>query len=291
MYDALRMYTEPATWIDRPLKVTTPLDASTCAVPSKPPGPDATDSVTSEWNVVTMLLWVSFISSAGCEANCAPATLLLGCVVKCSPETSPAEIANADESAVGMPEACARRVYRPAKVIDKPLNVATPLDAATLTVPPNEPLPVATDNATVAENDGTVLPPASLTVTTGCGSKAAPATLSPGLVVKIRDAASPGVIVTLFEFTVNEVPAASSALAPRMYVDAISSDRPVNVATPATALTDVVPLRTPPADSPSPPATTRLTAKVAEGTVLSYASTNATTGCVGKGTAPVLSAG
>jgi hypothetical protein len=81
--------------------------------------------------------------------------------------------------------------------MDKPLNVATPLTALTVVVPPRVPLlglvPIASD--TDAELLAT-FPFASSIVTTGCCAKGVDATeLALGCVVKSSFVAAPGLTV------------------------------------------------------------------------------------------------
>ena len=83
--------------------------------------------------------------------------------------------------------------------IERPLNVATPLEADTVAVPLKVPVLGLVPMASVidAELPVTVLPPASCTVTTGCGPKAVPPVELSGLVVNASLAADPTVMLNV----------------------------------------------------------------------------------------------
>ena len=91
---------------------------------------------------------------------------------------------------------------------------------------------------TVPPADVTVLPAASMTVTCGCVGKVAPApAVADGVTANCSAAAAPGASVTV-PLVTGESPAAA---APIVYDPTLSSVTPANVATPATAATEIVP--------------------------------------------------
>ena len=111
-----------------------------------------------------------------------------------------------------------------------------------------------------------------------------------GLVLKLTAAAAPTDTVKLLDCTLTTVPSsvASLALAVRMYSPASVTDTPVKLATPDTAATLVIPLRT-----PVPLSTVKVTVSVEDVTVLPFVvvSWTFTTGCEANGTPPALAEG
>ena len=124
-------------------------------------------------------------------------------------------------------------------------NVATPLAAATLVVPPRVPPPglFAIARATVPVNDVAVLPSASCAVTCTAGVIAAPAVVLDGSTVKTSCAAAPGVMVNVALVA----PVSPLALAASVYpVPVLLILKFENAATPFSAATVVVPESAPP---------------------------------------------
>src|SRR2546425_2278849 len=122
-------------------------------------------------------------------------------------------------------------------------NVATPLAAATVTLPDSVPptglLPIAT--VTLPLNPVAMLPWASSAATRTAGAIALPAVAGPGSTVNASWTAGPGV-------TLNGVLVVVSVPAPACSADAptLSTPRLENLATPATPAPVVVPPRVPP---------------------------------------------
>src|SRR3954469_12051364 len=113
-----------------------------------------------------------------------------------------------------------------------PAKVATP-EAAAIEFPPvhaNVAEPgVVNVNVIVFVAPVTVFPPASCTVTTGCGASGAPPTAPPGCVVKANFVPAPTPTTTLP--LTPDVNAPSVAVS--VYVFATSIAQPTNVATPS----------------------------------------------------------
>ncbi len=164
------------------------------------------------------------------------------------------------------------RVYVPAVLTLQPANVATPATAVRglvvqLTLVP----PPVTARVTALVSPVTVLPYVSWTVTTGWAANAVPATVdAEGCVVNATLAAAAAVIVKLLLAAWASAP----SVAVRVYVPAVLTLQPANVATPATAVRGLVVQLT----LVPPPVTARVTALVSPVTVLPYVSWTVTTG-------------
>jgi len=136
----------------------------------------------------------------------------------------------------------------PAKLMLRPLKVATPLTAFSVLVPdstaPLVPVPVVIARLTGAVDEVNVLPLASCTATTGWVLKAVPAVLVVlGCVVIVNLAATPA--VTFKALLIAEVSPVLEAV--RVYPEpARLMLRPLKVATPLTALSVLVPDKTAP---------------------------------------------
>ena len=151
------------------------------------------------------------------------------------------------------------------------VNVAVPLDAVADSVPPSVPGPAVTAAVTLAP-DVVRLPLASSTRTTGCVVKFAPLTAPAGAVRTLSCEGAPGVnVIEEVAFAIPELVNVIAVAPPTAPV----STRLVNVATPPTAATVVVPLRT-----PGPAVTDASTDAVDVVTRLLLASRTCTTGCV-----------
>ena len=137
-----------------------------------------------------------------------------------------------------------RTLSLPVRLMLSPLKVATPLTAATVAVPLRVPVPVVSASVTLALDVVTVFPCASWIVTTGCCANAVPAAvLADGCVVTATLVAVPAVIVKA-GLVVAEVRPALVAVR-TLLLPVKSMERPLNVATPATAFTVAVPLSVP----------------------------------------------
>ena len=141
--------------IDRPLKVATPPDAVTVAVPTSDPddGVKATDRVASA-PVVTRFPYWSWICTTGCDANATPATVDAdGCAVNTNCDAAACVRVTEDVVltwASGRPAVVKVRVYVPVTVpIARSVKVITPLEAVTVVVPVKG--PDETDTVTVVE--------------------------------------------------------------------------------------------------------------------------------------------
>jgi hypothetical protein len=119
----------------------------------------------------------------------------------------------------------------------KPANVASPFTALTVVVPDN--VPELTATVTGADEFVTVLPNASCTVTIGCDANATPATVDPdGCVVNTNCDADAAVIANMLDVAPVRLPDVPDNVSP---VPAVSTFKPLNVATPLIALTVAVP--------------------------------------------------
>src|SRR2546425_3582457 len=132
-------------------------------------------------------------------------------------------------------------------------NVATPLAAATVTLPDSVPptglLPIAT--VTLPLNPVAMLPWASSAATRTAGAIALPAVAGPGSTVNASWTAAPGATVNGVLVVVS-VPTPACSVYPE---PTLSTLRLENLATPATAATVVVPERVPAGFAPSTIAT------------------------------------
>jgi hypothetical protein len=154
------------------------------------------------------------------------------------------------------------------------VNVATPLTAATFVVPLKVPEPEAIDATTLTVEVVTVFPDASVILTTGWIVSASPLTAPNGCVVIIALDAVPTPSAKLLEVAaVSDVGVKARVKLPV----APERTRLVNVATPLTAATVVVPLKVPVPDAID---ATTLTVEVV--TVFPDASVILTTGWVVK---------
>src|SRR5882724_9952626 len=155
-------------------------------------------SVTLPVNPVAVFPFASWAVTSTAGAMLAPATVLVGCTVNTSVAAVPAVILNAALVPVAGPVALAVSVYPvPTLSIDRPVNVATPPDAAWVAVPDNAPpdglVPMA--SVTLPVNPVAVFPFASWAVTSTAGAMLAPATVLVGCTVNTRAAALPAVML------------------------------------------------------------------------------------------------
>src|SRR2546429_443875 len=178
--------------------VATPPLAATVAVPESVPPPALVPiaTVTFPVNPVAVLLLAS--SAVTCTAGviAAPADVVLGSTEKTSCVAVPAVMLNA--VLVALPAPVAVSVYPvPTLSIDRPVNVATPPDAAWVAVPDKAPpdglAPMA--SVTLPVNPVAVFPFASWAVTSTAGVMLPPATVLVGCTVNTRVAALPAVML------------------------------------------------------------------------------------------------
>ena len=198
-----------------------------------------------------------------------------GAVTKATAFAAPAVSAKLPDVTVRVPsENCS--VNAPAvPASDRPANVATPPTAATVGVPLSVPVPLATVAVTF-EVAVVRFPCASSSCTLGCVPNAMPFTAPAGCVSMVSCATAPGASTTLPEFpTMPPAIANWSVNVPAVPV----RRRFVNVATPATADTVVVPLSV----APDPPPIDTVTAAV-EAVRFPSASLSWITGCPVKST-------
>ena len=139
------------------------------------------------------------------------------------------------------------RVYpMPALLIDRLLNIAIPLTAATVSVPLSVPLPglAAMEIVTNESSVVTTLPDAVSTDTWIAGLIETPATVLVGSTVKTTWLATEAeVMLNVVEVPVVRIPSAAVRVYP---TPVLLIDRLLNVAIPFTALIDKLPPREPP---------------------------------------------
>ena len=115
----------------------------------------------------------------------------------------------------------------PTRFTDKPENVTTPLEAATVVVPPTEPSPVWREAVTESELSVTTLPNSSWIFTTGCWENATPATvLLEGSVVTTILFADAKVMVNAGDVSVVVLEREAWVKRKTLFVPATSMDNP-----------------------------------------------------------------
>jgi len=174
-----------------------------------------------------------------------------------------------DVAPVSDPDEAERVRPVPAVSTFNPLNVATPFTAFTVAVPANVPA-LRVSEIESLDVVVTVFPNASWTVTTGCVANAVPATVEEdGCVVNANFDADANVMSKALDVAEVKEPDAADNVRP---VPAVSTFKPLNVATPLTALTVAVPAKV-------PALTATVTDAVESVTVFPNASWTVTTGC------------
>ena len=158
----------PALLIDRLLNVATPLTAAMVAVPLSVPLPGLVPiaTVTLELLLVTRLPNASSTDTCTAGLMVTPATELRGSEVNTICLAAPGVMLNADDVPLVRLPSVAVRVYPvPALLMERLLNVAIPLTAATVAVPLSAPLAGLVPIATVTFDVSvvTTLPNASST--------------------------------------------------------------------------------------------------------------------------------
>src|SRR2546425_189721 len=230
--------------------VATPATAAIGPPPDSVPPPALVPMarVTGPVKPVAVLLLASRAVTCTAGVIVAPADVVLGCTENTSCVAVPAVILNAALVPVAGPVALAVRVYAvPTLLIDRPVNVTTPPDAAWVAVPDKAPPDglVPMTSVTLPVKPVAVFPFASRAVTSTAGVMLAPATAPVGCTVNTWVAALPAVTLNAVLVPV----AGPVALAVRVYaVPTLSMLAAENVATPATAASG------PPPDSVPPPA-------------------------------------
>src|SRR2546422_977989 len=149
-------------------------------------------------NPVAVLPLASWAVTSTAGVIAAPAVVVLGRTENTNCVAVPAVILNAVLVPVTGPGALAVSVYPvPTLSIDRPVNVATPPDAAWVAVPDKAPpdglVPIT--SVTLPVNPVTVFPFASWAVTSTAGAMLAPATVLVGCTVNTRVAALPAVML------------------------------------------------------------------------------------------------
>ena len=231
--------------------------------------PELTDMVTAAVLLVTVPPKASLRVTTGCVVKAEPLALPAAEVVSVAWVAAPTVGVMLWVAVVTLPEVKVSVYAVPAvPLMPTPEKVATPATALTVVVPTVVPFPL-TVMVTAAVLLVTMLPAASLSVTTGWVVKAEPLTLPAAEVVSVAWLAAPtvGVMLWLAVVTLPEVKVSVYAVpaVPLM-------PTPVKVATPATALTVVVPSVVP------LPLTVMVTEAVLLVTVLPAASLIAITG-------------
>src|SRR5262245_50075350 len=190
--------------MERLENVATPPTAATVVVPDSVPPPGLKPMAT----VMLAVELVTVFPNVSCTATCtagliaAPAVVLVGCTVKASREAPAGLMVNAVEVApVKTGRAACREWAVPDLSMDGLKNVATPLAAATVVVPPRSPPPGLVPMATVmfAVALVTVFPNVSCTATCTAGLIAAPAVALVGCTVNATLEAAAGLMVNAVE--------------------------------------------------------------------------------------------
>src|SRR5438034_602391 len=183
-----------------PEKVATPVTAAWVSVPASVPllGFVPIATVIFPVNPVAAFPFPSWPLSLPAALPASPAIVVLGCTLNTNCVAVPAVMLNAVLVPVTGPGALAVSVYPvPTLSIDRPVNVATPPDAAWVAVPDKAPpdglVPIA--SVTLPVNPVTVFPFASWAVTSTAGAMLAPATVLVGCTVNTSVAAVPAVIL------------------------------------------------------------------------------------------------
>src|SRR5947208_14027110 len=165
-----------------PEKVATPATAATVLVPDKVPvlGFVPIATVMFPVNPLAVLPPASWAVTSTAGVLAVAAVVALGCTQNTSCVAVPAVMLNAALIPVTGPGALAASVYPvPTLSIDRPVNVATPPDAAWVAVPDKAPpdglVPIA--SVTLPVNPIAVFPFASRAVTSIAGVMLAPATV------------------------------------------------------------------------------------------------------------------
>src|SRR5216110_1096474 len=183
-----------------PANVATPATAAWVSVPESAPllGFVPISTVMFPVNPVAVLPLPSWAVTSTAGVIAVPAVVVLGCTLNTNCVAVPAVMLNAVLVPVTGPGALAVSVYPvPTLSIDRPVNVATPPDAAWVAVPDKAPpdglVPIA--SVTLPVNPVTVFPFASWAVTSTAGAMLAPATVLVGCTVNTRVAALPAVML------------------------------------------------------------------------------------------------
>src|SRR6266480_3754546 len=183
-----------------PGKVATPATAATVFVPDKVPVPGFVPIATVIFpvNPVAVLPLPSWAVTSTAGVIAVPAVVVLGCTLNTNCVAVPAVMLNAVLVPVTGPGALAVSVYPvPTLSIDRPVNVATPPDAAWVAVPDKAPpdglVPMA--SVTLPVNPVAVLLLASRAVTCTAGVIAAPADVVLGCTENTSCVAVPAVIL------------------------------------------------------------------------------------------------
>ena len=217
-------------------KVAMPLAAVTVAFASVPV-PVARVNATEADEVGMTLPPVSSTFTTTSGENREPEPTADGCVVNASSAAVPTVTLNTLLVAEVNPLLAAlnEKLFPANAVTVSPVNVAMPLAAVAVAFA-NVPAPVASVNAIDADDVATTFPPESSTFTTTTGENAAPFATDVGCVVNASIAAAP--TVTLNVLLVADVNPLLAAFNEKLAAASAVTVRPVNVATPLTAVAD-----------------------------------------------------
>src|ERR1035437_2394629 len=203
----------------RVLNVATPLEAATVVVPSSVPPPEAMETVTEELLVVTTLPNWSSTDTLMVPSDPAGWPSADSWVKAMWSAAAGVMVKLLEVAPVRMPSV-ALMVWAPALFSDRVLKVATPLEAAAVSVPLSVPLPLAKASVTVEPSEVTTLLYWSSTETTTLGM-VTPATVLTGPVANTIFDAAAGLIVKLLEVSVDRRP----SLTPRVKAPAWLIDK------------------------------------------------------------------
>ena len=148
----------PLASMRRLAKVATPELATAVTVPASEPVPVCSAAVTVDPSLVTVLPYASCTATTGCVPKAEPAVAPDGCVVTASAEAAAGETTNEPASAAVRAPSAKWSVFEPLLSIRRPVNVATPLSAAFVSVPCSGPVPEPRLTVTLDESLVTVLP-------------------------------------------------------------------------------------------------------------------------------------
>jgi hypothetical protein len=152
----------------RSVKVAIPFTAATVVVPLNVPVPEAIDATILTVEVVTVFPDESVIRTTGWVVSATPLTAPDGWVVIAACVATPTPRAKLLEVAAVSDVGVKARVKLPAvPERTRLVKVATPFTAETVVVPLKVPVPEAIDATTLTVDEVTVLPEASVILTTG----------------------------------------------------------------------------------------------------------------------------
>ena len=240
---ASKVYPVPALLILKSLNVATPLEAAFVSVPLSVPLPALLFMaiVTLSVAEVTRLSFASRIRTVTAGEIELPAVVFVGCWLKTSFVAVPTVMLNAlDVAVVNEPEVTDNVYPVPELLMFKSLNVATPLEAAFVSVPLSVPLPalLAMAIVTLSVAEVTRLSFTSRIRTVTAGEIELPAAVFDGCWLKTSFVAVPTVMSNASDVAVVNPLEVASKVYP---VPALLMLKSLNVATPLDAVWGVVP--------------------------------------------------